>query len=324
MRQKHIKNLSYVERMEIEYLVGKGYSGRVIAQILHRSKSALCAELQRTVPYNARLAQQYARTILKNRKYQKHHIEMVPQLKAYVIEKLQEGWSPDVIAGRMQKDQLPFFASKTAIYDWLYSVWGQSYCRYLYTKRYQHQKRRTSKPSRVMIPFRIGIERRKAGATHRSRYGHWEADTIVSPKGGRGALLTTQERKSRYVTITKASSLSAHEIAEHLQNHMRTVKIQSITFDNGIENKRHYMIGVPTFFCAPYSSWQKGGIENANRLIRRFIPKKTDLCLVTQQHCDMIAEYINKKPRKILGYASPYEVAIRGKLFKSESVRRWG
>lgn len=322
MRQKQTRNLSYVERREIEYLVGKGYSGRVIAQILHRGKSAICAELQRTTPYSARLAHQYARTILKNRKYQKHHIEAVPALKLYIIEKLRVGWSPDVIAGRMKKDCLPFFASKTSIYDWLYSVWGQPYCRYLYTKRYRHRKRSIQKLSRVMIPFRIGIERRNAGAINRSRYGHWEADTMVSRKGGRGALLTTQERKSRYVTITKSASLSAYEIAKHLRHHVLYTKTQSITFDNGIENKRHYTIGVPTFFCEPYSSWQKGSIENANRLIRRYIPKKTDMRYITQKRCDMIAEYINKKPRKILGYASSYEVAIRGKLFKQQGVRR--
>ncbi len=322
MRQIHTTNLSYVERQEIEYLVKKGYSGRGIAQILHRSKSAICAELQRTTPYTARLAQQYARTILKNRKYQTHHIEKVPLLKAYVIEKLHAGWSPDVIAGRMKKDHLPFFASKTAIYDWLYSAWGQPYCRYLYTQQYHQKKQKSAKTSRVMIPFRVGIERRTRGAMNRSRYGHWEADTIMSRKGGRGALLTTQERKSRYVTIIKSSSLSAGEIASYLQQQILCMKTQSITFDNGIENKHHYTIGIPTFFCKPYSSWQKGSIENANRLIRRYIPKKTDLRYITQQHCDMIADYINKKPRKILGYESPYEVAVRSNLFKQQGVRR--
>ncbi len=322
MRQKHTKNLSFVERKEIEYFIAKGYSGRAIAQMLHRGKSAIYTELQRTVPYNARLAQQYARTILKNRKYQKYHIEAVPDLKQYVIEKLQDGWAPEVIAGRMQKDHLPFYASKTSIYDWLYSVWGQSYCHYLYTHRYGHKKRRIQKASRVMIPFRVGIEHRTAGATNRSRYGHWEADTIISGKGGRGALLTTQERKSRYVTIIKSSSLSAYEVASHLQHQILQLKTQSITFDNGIENKQHHIIGVPTFFCEPYSSWQKGSIENANRLIRRFVPKKTNMRYITQRHCDAIATYINKKPRKILGYASPYEVAIRGNLFTLQSVRR--
>lgn len=324
MRQKNIANISYVERKEIEYLINKGYRGRAIAQIMQRSKSAIYQELQRTTPYRAHLAQQYARTLLKDRKYQTHHIERVPALKQFVVDALRSGWSPDVIAGYMKKERLPFFVSKTAIYDWLYSAWGQPYCRYLHSSRYGRRKRKERHPPRVMIPFRIGIEQRNAGATNRSQYGHWEADTIVSARGGSGALLTTQERKSRYITITKSASLSAYEVAWHLQRHVRRLRVKSMTFDNGIENKRHYTVGVPTFFCDAYCSWQKGGIENANRLIRRFIPKKTDMQYITQQYCDAIADAINKKPRKILGYASPYEVAIRNHLFKSQSVRIQG
>lgn len=324
MRQKYIANISHVERKEIEYLINKGYRGRAIAQIMQRSKSAIYQELRRTTPYRASLAQQYARTRLKNRKYQTHRIEQMPALKQFVVDRLRAGWSPDGIAGHMKREHLLFFVSKTAIYDWLYSAWGQPYCPYLCSQRYRCRKRRGSPTPRVMIPFRIGIERRYKGAINRSRYGHWEADTIVSAKGGTGALLTIQERKSRYVTITKSASLSAYEIAGHLQQHLQRLRTKSITFDNGIENKWHHTLGVPTFFCDAYCSWQKGGIENANRLIRRFIPKKTDLGCITQKQCDTIAEYLNKKPRKILGYASPYEVAIRSHLFKPQSVRIQG
>ena len=89
--------------------------------------------------------------------------------------------------------------------------------------------------------------------------------------------------------------------------------VQSITFDNGIENVYHEQIGIPTYFCDPYSSWQKGGIENVNKMIRRYLPKGTDLVNVTQSDLDFIADRINKKPRVSLGFRSAYEVDALGR-----------
>ena len=97
----------------------------------------------------------------------------------------------------------------------------------------------------------------------------------------------------------------------------------SITRDNGIENIYHEETPIPSFFCEPYSSWQKGSIENANKLIRRFFPKGTDFRFVTQDQVDQAIKLINEKPRKILGYRSAREAAEEAgiiKSIKSESV----
>ena len=86
--------------------------------------------------------------------------------------------------------------------------------------------------------------------------------------------------------------------------------IKSITFDNGIENTRHEKLGIPTYFCDPYSSWQKGGVENANKMIRRFIPKGSDIADFSDEYVMMVIQLLNNKPRKSLQYKTPYEVMV--------------
>jgi IS30 family transposase len=116
----------------------------------------------------------------------------------YIEEKLKLHWNPDEISGRMKKDKTPFYASKTAIYEWLHSPRGQYFCRYLYTKRYR-RKKRVKKTERVIIPNRVSYELRPLGATNRTRFGHLESDSIVSGKNGTGGVSVLQDRKSRYV-----------------------------------------------------------------------------------------------------------------------------
>ena len=94
--------------------------------------------------------------------------------------------------------------------------------------------------------------------------------------------------------------------------------IDSLTLDNGVENQYHEELGIPTYFCEPYSSWQKGGIENANGMIRRFIPKGMDLSKVSKKYLEIVLEIINNKPRKSLGYKTPNEVAIENNLLLEE------
>lgn len=229
-------------------------------------------------------------------------------MKTYIIQCLEKHWNPDEISGRMKKEKKPWYASKTAIYDWLQSIYGQQYCVHLYSGRY-HKKKRVKKTERVMIPDRVPLEERFLGADNRTRYGHWEDDTVVSRKGCSGGLSTASERKSRLVNATKVNSMSTSEHMNAIQKQITMYKTLSITFDNGIENKQHTVLGVPTFFCEPYSSWQKGGIENANKMIRRYFPKGTNFRKVSQRRVDEAVSLINNKPRKILGYKTALEVA---------------
>lgn len=118
-----------------------------------------------------------------------------------------------------------------------------------------------------------------------------------------------QERKSRYLDAKKTFGYSPKEHTKAMFEMIGNKKVLSFTYDNGIENKDHSILKVPSYFCDPYSSWQKGGVENANKMIRRYIPKGTNLSKVSQEYINQLVFIINNKPRKILNYRSTLEVA---------------
>ena len=244
-------------------------------------------------------------------KFQGMKIESNLVLRLYIIEKLHSHWNPDEIAGSMRENHAPFYASKTAIYDWMRSVYGQAYCPLLYSRRYRRKKRKP-KTSRVMIPERVSIHERFRGAANRTRYGHWEGDTMVSGKktGSKAAISVVYERKAKLISAQRINNLKPESHTWALQNMLASKKALSLTQDNGIENRDHQQLGIPTFFCDPYSSWQKGGVENANKMIRRYVPKGIDLATISQEYLDQIVSIINHKPRRSLGYHSAIEVAM--------------
>lgn len=226
------------------------------------------------------------------------------------LKRLKRHWNPDEISGRIKEDGEPFYASKSAIYDWLYSVWGQRYCKYLYAKRYRKKKRGQPKTARRLIPNRVGIEKRPIWVETRQQCGHTEADTIVSGKKGSGALSVLIERASRYLDATKLATLKPKEHATALSDIMRYRRVHSTTMDNGIENRNHETLPVPVYFCDPYSSWQRGSVENVNKMIRRYIPKGTNIARVSAEKIKRIMAIINNKPRKILNYKTATEAAV--------------
>jgi IS30 family transposase len=201
MKPKQYEGLSDDERDEIEILTNKGYGVREIARVLKRSPNTISYELKVNSvngEYIVQKAKNKARVSRRSRRYQQFKIEKDAALRSYVIEGLKQHWNPDEISGSMKATNQPFYVSKTQIYGWLYSAYGQPYCQYLYSKRYRLKKRKSA-PKRVMIPNRISIAKRPLGATNRSRYGHWEADTMVSSKksGSKAALGVFVERKVR-------------------------------------------------------------------------------------------------------------------------------
>jgi IS30 family transposase len=311
-------DLTKSERFEIKILRDKGYSMRIIARSLERSPNTISYEIKVnsvSSTYDPHKAHLKALVRKRYRKFQYTKIEKYPEIKAFIIEKLQEHWNPDEIAGWLKANQPELHVSKSSIYNWLHTGRGDRYCDLLYSERH-YRKKHKNKTKRVLIPHRVGIEERPDEVLSRGTFGHHEADTIVSRKGGTGAILVLIERKSRLVQLWKLPDLKPAGVAHRLK---QVLNIKSVTFDNGIENIYHESIGVPTYFCDPYSSWQKGTVENVNKMIRRYIPKGTDLGSITQEYLDSIADIINKKPRKILGYVSAYEVAA-GAIIKGESV----
>lgn len=315
-------DLAKAERLEIKILLEKKYSMRAIGRAMGRSPNTISYEIKENSvngeydPYKAHLKAQVRK---KYRRFQYSKLEKYPESKAIIIEKLEAHWNPDEIAGWLKDNHPKWYVSKSAIYNWLHTGRGNRYCDLLYSERH-YRKKHQKKTKRVLIPARVGIEDRPLGAENRSRYGHYEADTIVSRKGGSGAILVLIERKSRYVHLWKTPNLKPHGVSRRLAAIQDKLKIRSITFDNGIENIYHQNIGVPTYFCDPYSSWQKGTVENVNKMIRRYLPKGTDLVNITQDNLDWIAGRINEKPRKVLGYRSALAVARAGGVLLKDRV----
>jgi len=305
------KKIKKAERDEIFILLKKKYSIRDISKALGRSPNSVSYEIKNNSTnsvYDPEKAEAKARVSLRMRRFQWQKINEDMKLKEYVINGLKQGWNPDEISGRMKREKKSFNISKTAIYEWLHSYRGQVYCQYLYSKRY-YQKKRVKKTERVMIPNRVSILKRSRGAENRTRYGHWEKDAVCSGKRVKNSLAVMQERKSRYVSARKTSGYSSLEHNQAILLMTENKKVLSLTYDNGIENREHEALGILSFFCDPYSSWQKGGVENANKMLRRYIPKGTNLGTISEKYLNHILSLINNKPRKILNYRSALEVA---------------
>ena len=326
---KKASKITDAERSEIDILHGKGYSARSIAKALGRSPNTIAAELKRNSyqdgRYIAARAKQKAYVRRKYARYQGKKIQEDDELRAFIILKLSERWNPDEIAGYLRVNPaLGLYASKTAIYEWLRSAWGQQYCVLLYSQRYQRKPRRKNKTDRVMIPDRTSITERPLAALGRVELGHCEYDSIVSSKrsGSTAALAVVAERSSRLIRASLVPNLKPEPYATTISRLVQGLNTRTMTTDNGIENRHHRLItrktGAPVFFTDPYSSWQKGGIENANKMLRQYFPKGTDFATVSQTDVVYALECINNKPRKILGYKSSLQVAKEKGLILEE------
>ena len=170
-----------------------------------------------------------------------------------------------------------------------------------------------------MIPDRVSITDRPVKIEDRQEAGHWEGDTIVSGKrtGGKSALAVNQERTTRLLAGRLMPNLKPNSFTSATNDMLANKKAFSLTLDNGIENKQHkditdsQGIPLPVFFCDPYASWQKGGVENANKMLRRYLPKGCDLGNYTQEQIDDYVAKINNKPRRCLGYKTALQCAIQ-------------
>lgn len=269
----------------------------------------------------------------KNRRKQAKYSGMLlhenEELKNYVVEKLKLGWSPKTIAGRMREQNKPFYGSDKAIYEYLYSPYGQQYCKYLRSKRYSKRRRKGRKVKRTLIPNKISIHDRPEAINNKSEYGHYEGDTIVSGKstGSKISLVTIYERKAMYIDARKIPSLSPADYNPAVKKLFGKLNgSKTWTLDNGIENVKYEelekSLGIKTYFCDPYSSWQKPGIENANKLIRRFIPKGVNIADYSDEFIAAKVAELNDTPRAALGYKTPNEVMTEQNLLKKKPNKK--
>lgn len=335
-KQANYKHLNQYDRDRIEALLNSNHRQKEIALILKVHKSTISREIARhrrvrqgfrgkslknkkDGKYEADLAQHKAYVKRKYAKWQGQVVENNKELREYIIQGLKNHLNPDEIAGRMKLENKGFYASKNSIYRWLYSFYGKKYCKYLSSQRVRIKKRK-KKTKRVMIPNRIGIEHRSNNVDY--EYNHYESDTIVSKKSKK-SLAVLYERKTKYVRIKKIKNLKPSSFNKALIEMKKGIKkIKSLTLDNGIENRYWEELGIEkVYFCDPYSSWQKGGVENVNRMIRRYIPKGSDISKYSKKYIQNIVNILNNKPRKSLGYKTPYEVMIENDLLNEKFIK---
>ena len=310
MRYKHFTK---DERCEIAILLKKGFSIREIAYALDRSPSSVSREIVRTSVtgrYVARKAKHKAYVRRKYSKYQGMKVRSYSDLESYVAEHIKPpwSWSPEQIAGRWNSDY-PEMITITArgIYKYLYSMCGQKLCQYLTYKRYYPKQRKQAKSVKELIPNRVWIDERPRVANERTRFGDFEGDTMGRPRwASQETLVVVRERLSRKMFAVKIPRLKY--TIEGFKRILDPSLVKTFTLDNGVENVRYGELGVDTYFCHPYSSWEKGTVENGIGLIRDYIPKKSDLGNYTQEEIDAMLKTINSKPMKLHGWKTPNEV----------------
>lgn len=322
--KKTFKHLNQTDRDRLEAMLDSGLKQNQVAKILKVDPSTISREVKkrklRNGKYDAGAAQHKARVKRKCSKYQGMKLESLPEIKKHIIEELKKKRSPDEIAGRMKRKKWKIRVGKDAIYRWLYSAWGQKYCKYLCTKRYKNKKRK-NKTKRVMIPNRISIEKRPLGAINKSRYGHFEADTAVAPKkvnNNQGVAIVTGI-KSKIIIGAKIKSMACRYMTKAMKKFQKKVNMKSSTLDNGIENREYEKWGVPTYFADPHSPWQKPLVECNIGLLRRwFFKKGTDWSKVSEKKLQKAINILNNKYRKSLNYASALEVATEHGIIISD------
>jgi len=261
--------------------------------------------------YEAKAAQTKANERRKN-SVQILKIEKNNELRKKILHMLINlYYKPDVISGTLRRfypnDKSLHVAPET-IYRWIYKM---NYQQYLQKGNKKYRKKRGNTTKRHVIKNRVSIHERQDIT---NEFGHFEGDSIVSKMHSSGMAIHTEvERISRYLFTRRINKKCALDTKNAMHDIFYPIQdiAKSTTLDNGTENHLHYelnKLGINTYFADPYSSWQRGSNERHNGLIRRFIPKKTDLSKITDKDLEDAVNFWNNMPRKILGYKTPQEV----------------
>jgi len=316
--------ITFYERQQIEAYLRMKKKKKWIADKLARDYSIIKREIKRNsgeyLPYKATDAQYFAERRARNTNKRKLLKPKNRKLKEFVDKRIKEDWSPEEIAGRLV-EQPPRGITETvsheSIYDYIYN--GAEKHEHLYehlrTARKERQRRFNRKKRGNTLKNRVSIHERPDSINEKKDYGHWETDLVEFGRSQKGALSVKYERKAMICRLHKVENKSAKENEDTISETIESFPhywFKSVTRDNGQENAKHQKtlrdFKVQSYFCDPYCSWQKGGIENLNKLIRQYFPKHTDFEKVTAQDILAVQERINDRPRKSLNYLTPNEI----------------
>ena len=323
---KSYKQLSLEEREKLSILKAEGKGPSEIGRLLGRDRKTIERELIRNAPpvHQGYYLPHKAQARAQGRKQAAGRREWLkgPELQRHVEKMLKEGWSPELIAGRLEQKKRSSTVSHESIYRWVYEKRPDLIGCLPRRHKQRHKKGHSRKHRKSHIPNRISLTERSAAANERKEFGHWEADAMVS-RANKVAAQVLVERKSRYLKLSRVEQKTAAQtrsvINRRLAQYPQAARL-SITYDNGSENTEHELVnevlGTRSYFCAPYHSWEKGTVENTIGLVRRFIPKRMDLAKLTKEDIRFVERRLNNRPRKCLGFQTPAEVfnQLRGAL----------
>lgn len=328
---KHITTYTRLEPCEREgmsRLLAIGQSYRQIAKEIGRSPSTITRELQRLRcqrhTYRPIFAQQVALT--KRKRPRRNKIDNNPRLQEYVVRRiLEDAWSPQQVAGRLKMEypeDITMRVSHETIYTYIFCFARGELKKQLKAalrqEKYSRGLRQTREQRRAThanggIQDLVSIDERPKEVEDRIMPGHWEGDLILG-KGNHSALGTLVERTTRTTILVQVESKHAEHVALRFAQEMEQLPDQmklTLTYDRGSEMARHKLFSEQTsmqvYFADPQSPWQRGTNENTNGLIRQFFPKGTNFKVVTTEEIKQVQDLLNGRPRRALGFATPYE-----------------
>ena len=316
------------ERETIQELLWQKSSIRTIAAAVGRSPSSVSRELKRNYPpeqkrYTPRLA--HERALWKRTSRGRQARLKNNTLRGYVVDHLKLGWSPEQIAATA-KPAIGKSISHEAIYQYVYAQIhreGHGFVKqgcedlrpYLAWRRKRRMRKGLRKSYRIEKGPLPSIDERSPLVDQRIEVGHWEDDSIIFSPVCPVRLRTTNERVTGVVFIAKAHDGTMAEANRITFSQFVSLPPQirkTLTRDRGSENMGYEVLerelGVRCFFAHAYHAWERGSNENTNGLIRRFFPKKTDFRTITDEEIQRVEYLLNTRPRKRLGWKTPYEV----------------
>ena len=332
------KHLKYSERQSIERWWNRDHRTKVeIAALLDRNEKTVRNEIKRGMVknltselveiwvYSADVAQQKYDYYLKA-KGPKLKIDNDYELKEYVEESIKKDKkSPEVIAKEIKKMKFKTQMCARTIRNNIYSgdIYDIKSTDMIYNREYKEKNK--DKTICEKVPPEKSIDYRPEEANTREEYGHWEGDLVIGTKKRGAVLFTLTERKTREEIIVKIAGKKAEYVAKALdmiEKRYKKIfykKFKTITFDNGGEfrnwksleksyDKRRKKPRIQVYYAHPYRSGERGSNENANRLIRRFIPKGIDITPISEEYIQQIENWINNYPRAMFKYKSTNEI----------------
>jgi len=318
---KHYKQLTREQRYQISGLKKAGLNQSQIADELVVHKSTISREFRRNKGRRGWHPKQAQELRDERRKHcanaQRHSL-----LEWTEVERLiRQDMSPEQASQRLALEG-GLQISHESIYLHIYADKrrGGDLCRHLRCQKPRRKRYASGQERRGTIKNRVGIDERPVIVEQKSRIGDWEGDTVIG-KNHRGALVTLAERKSRYILAAQVPDKHASGVTAAVTRLLRPHrgKCYTMTFDNGKEFAEHETIAAEldadVYFAHPYHSWERGLNENSNGLLRQYFPKGMELVEVTQEQVQWAVDRLNHRPRKVLGFRTPFEV------FFGETVR---